>query len=679
MTTLTIKPLTIPAADLGPENPLPYFREANLDHSYDYEANNIPESDRLGLGWQTGRRVLPYRMQDGYNRKKKPRDMFSIILENDHLRATVLPEVGGKIVSVVYKPLDRDLLNYNPVFQPANLALRNAWTSGGIEWNTAQLGHNYLTCAPMHTARIASYDGSPAVRIYAWDRVKRFPYQIDIHLPNDSRFLFFKVSIINPHDQTIPMYWWTNMAVPEYPNGRVLCPTNSAYRMSTVGDCPVIDGVDNSYPTRLNRAYDLFFRIPPDQRPWEASIDDSGTGIIHTSTRTLRGRKLFAWGMGHGGRHWQEYLSVPNNPYIEIQAGLAYTQMHSIPMPAHAQWSWTEAIGYFESDPCLTHSPDWSRATAEAERILASALPESELEHLDKEFAGIAGGPVEELLFKGLGWASLEQARCAKFNHSNPIPQSMPFSDEEIGDDQRIWFKLLQTGALPERNFSEGPGHYMVQPEWVALLEKSMQAGRSDHWFGWYHLGVMRMEDLDIEGAKAAWTRSNELTPNGWSLRNLALIEQRGGNESAAHALMRQAWETGPKVTAIAIEYAQMLQKLELYEDLGDMIDSLPDGIRANDRIVMAEIGFALHHNNFERVEQLLQHEFATIQEGELKLTDIWYDLQARKLAASEGVPVDDDIRERARRTASIPGYINFGMSDSDAGAQYIPPQAGGQ
>ncbi|MEI6297439.1 MAG: hypothetical protein WCO84_07430, partial [bacterium] len=37
--------------------------------------------------------------------------------------------------SVFAKPENRDLLLSNPVYQPGNLALRNAWTSGGIEWN----------------------------------------------------------------------------------------------------------------------------------------------------------------------------------------------------------------------------------------------------------------------------------------------------------------------------------------------------------------------------------------------------------------------------------------------------------------------------------------------------------------------------------------------------------------
>jgi hypothetical protein len=188
------------------------------------------------------------------------------------------------------------------VFQPGNLALRNAWTSGGIEWNTAQLGHHVLACSPVHAARVEGPDGSPFLRLYAWERIKRFPYHIDLHLPPGSPFLFARVRLINPHDTELPMYWWSNTGMVEQDGGRVIAPADTTYHGMTVCDCPVINGLDYSVPTRVRRAYDLFFRIPPDRRPWEAYVDREGRGYVHTSTARLRGRKLFAWGMAQGGR-----------------------------------------------------------------------------------------------------------------------------------------------------------------------------------------------------------------------------------------------------------------------------------------------------------------------------------------------------------------------------------------
>jgi hypothetical protein len=72
----------------------------------------------------------------------------------------------------------------------------------------------------------------------------------------------------------------------------------------------------------------------------------------------LKGRKLFLWGTGTGGRNWQEWLSEPGHPYIEIQAGLARTQLEHLPMPAQTEWAWLEGYGLMEGDPAKIHGQD---------------------------------------------------------------------------------------------------------------------------------------------------------------------------------------------------------------------------------------------------------------------------------------------------------------------------------
>ena len=189
MTQLRVEPYRLPGAPVGSENPLPYLRDRSPDTPIRFGAF-LPFDERTYKGWRTGFRVLPYRMQDGYTREKRPMEFPGVVLENEHLHATFLPSMGGKLMSLVHKPSGRELLDRNPVFQPANLALRNAWTSGGIEWNAGQLGHHYLTCAPMFAARVRGTQGDPGLRIYEFNRVKGFVYQLDFHLPPQSRIPF---------------------------------------------------------------------------------------------------------------------------------------------------------------------------------------------------------------------------------------------------------------------------------------------------------------------------------------------------------------------------------------------------------------------------------------------------------------------------------------------------------
>ncbi len=419
MTALTVEPLVIPGARLGDENPLPHFRDPQVDRQVD--AQGLPDQKYQYLGWQTGFRVLPYRMQDQYTRQRRPIEFQSIVLENEILKAVFLPQLGGRLISLFHKPYARELLHRNPVFQPANLAIRNAWFSGGIEWNIGQFGHTFSTCAPVFAAGITGAQGEPGLRLYEFERCKRLFWQIDLYLPPASPFLFAHVSVANPNPLPASMYWWTNVAVDESPDVRVLAPARQAiyvnfarsgigYGYTDLPGLPSLDGADGTYSLNSNFANEFFFQCDETDRPWEAALDKHGRGFVEISTRRLRYRKLFAWGRHPGGRHWQEFLSQPGQAYLEIQAGLAPTQLHGLPMPAGAVWEWTQAFGCLDADPHQVHSPDWETAWQAADQAVRTALPAENMEKMETQSRRLAALPAQTILSNGSGWGALEMS-----------------------------------------------------------------------------------------------------------------------------------------------------------------------------------------------------------------------------------------------------------------------------
>ena len=40
---------------------------------------------------------------------------------------------------------------------------------------------------------------------------------MDFFLPDSSRVLFARMRLVNENAQTVPTYWWSNIAVPEWP------------------------------------------------------------------------------------------------------------------------------------------------------------------------------------------------------------------------------------------------------------------------------------------------------------------------------------------------------------------------------------------------------------------------------------------------------------------------------
>jgi hypothetical protein len=406
----------------------------------------------------------------------------------------------------------------------------------------------------------------------------------------------------------------------------------------------------------------MFSRIPDGQRRWVACLDEKGNGLFQTSTDLLRGRKMFCWGMNGGGRRWQEYLSEPGRAYIEIQAGLARTQLECLPMPAQTTWAWTEAFGLLEADPANVHSRDWSEARTAVDSAIEAILPRARVDALHAEFEKMAQRAPVEVLHRGSGWGALERMRARLHGERDAMPASTPYEEADAGGEQEPWRTFLKTGVMPECDPSEDPGPPMTQPEWRTLLEAALRGGRGEHWRSWYHLGVMRLEALDEAGAREAWEGSLARRPSAWAFRNLAALAKRAGDQAAERNYLCRAWETGPKIAPLAIEYANALLAEKDYEALAVLLESAPEDVRRHERMRIISAQAALDRNELDEVERLFEHEFATNREGEVTLTDLWFALHERRLAARENLPLDDALRRRVREQFPPPRRIDFRM-----------------
>ncbi|MBM4084897.1 MAG: DUF5107 domain-containing protein [Planctomycetes bacterium] len=669
MCDLRIETFTMPAAELGPENPLPPLGKARDVHALASAPGVPPEiAQNMRYGHLPG--ILPYTIQDGYDRRRRPKGFKVAVLENDILRATFLLELGGRLWSLFHKPSGRELLACNPVFQPANLALRNAWFSGGVEWNIGTIGHSPFTCSPVFAARVLGPGGAPVLRLYEWERMRQVPFQLDAYLPDASSVLLVRVRIRNPHDHDLPMYWWSNIAVRESPDKRVIVPATSAYRFGYQGKVdlvpvPEFDGTDRTYTTRSKRSTDYFFHIPDGQRPWIAALDHDGKGLVQTSTARLKGRKLFLWGTGAGGARWQEFLSQPGFAYLEIQAGLARTQLEHVRMPAKADWSWLEAYGLMETDPRAVHAADWAAARQAVETPLEGLIPRVWLDAEHDRGATWADNAPVEILHRGSGWGALERHRRAAAGQPAFCSPELAFGDETRGEEQRPWLALLRTGRFPDADPARPPNGFMVQAEWRELLEKSV-AGDPSNWFAWLHLGVMRLYAGEHEAARAAWEKSNALKPTAWALRNLAALAAFQNQPEASADLHLAAHKLNPSLRPLTIETCRALLKVKRPNECLDLIAGLPAADRANGRIRYLESLAALDCGDFDRVERLFADgiEVIDLHEGEKSLDEFWFTFHERRLSAQEGVPLDDALRARVRKEFPLPRQYDFRMSE---------------
>ncbi len=132
-TRLALKDIQIPAALLGPSDPLPQMLPLSEVAAPLKVHPDVPAELRTYLGYGVGNMpgdpCLPYPLQNNYTRERRPRSFRVAILENEHLKATIMLDYGGRLRSLLHKASGRELVEVNPVFQPANLGIRNAWFS----------------------------------------------------------------------------------------------------------------------------------------------------------------------------------------------------------------------------------------------------------------------------------------------------------------------------------------------------------------------------------------------------------------------------------------------------------------------------------------------------------------------------------------------------------------------
>ncbi|MEW9515585.1 DUF5107 domain-containing protein [Streptomyces tubercidicus] len=669
--------LTLPVAPLGPDNPLPALRAGHDLHRSEVPQDaGLPADMARQIGCAPLRSVLPAPLRDGYGRARRSTDLDALVIENDRLRATVLPGFGGRVYSLHHKPTDRELLYRNPVLQPAAFALNGAWFSGGIEWNIGATGHTTLSCAPLHAARVPAPDGGEMLRLWEWERLRDLPFQVDLWLPEGSDFLHVGVRIRNPHHHTVPVYWWSNTAVPEGERTRVLAPADAAWHFGyerTLRRVPVpeADGTDRSYPLRSSYPADYFYDVPDGTRRWVTSLDADGRGLVQTSTDTLRGRKLFLWGAGRAGRRWQRWLTEPGSGgYAEIQAGLARTQLEHVPLDAGAEFSWLEAYGPLDADPATVHGADWGAARAEVAARLQSALPRSEVETAYAAWLPYADQEPKELLATGSGWGALEAARTGL-----DLPGT-PFGPAALGAEQELWLTLLRTGDLPPGG--PVPGPVVTAPAWRDLLESAPPGPSTD-----YHLGLAQWQAGDRAQAVRSWERALGRGLDSPSslpclpLYCLAVAESEAGEPTRAADRYAQACAAAAQAAsapdpaarawqvvlpALAREAVPALLAVDRTDEAAQLLTSLrpPDPTDGRFRLLTAQVLLAQGRPAAARDIFETGFDIAALREGDEALATTWYAI-AEQLVAGGG-PVTEEVRAAARSAHPLPERYEYRM-----------------
>ena len=317
--TVEEKTMEIPTYLLGQEDPNPPFQLV---------ASNA---------------VYPYTMLEDLTDHREMKTYKAIILENQYLRATILPELGARLYSLYDKVNKREVFYHNESVKYGLIGLRGAWISGGIEFNFPN-GHTTDTVSPVSSRYQKNADGSATVLVGDVDQVSEMYWQVALTLRPGAGRLEQHITLFNPTSVEKLYWYWNNAAIPATEDMHFIYPMREVNpdSLTEFWSFPIWKGIDYSQYKNIRGPTELF-GVQIHRNFFGAYYTKSNDGVVHFADyREDTGKKLWSWGVAGNGAIWTKLLTDKDGPYNEIQSGRFETQLNQDFMPPQVVESWKE-------------------------------------------------------------------------------------------------------------------------------------------------------------------------------------------------------------------------------------------------------------------------------------------------------------------------------------------------
>jgi tetratricopeptide (TPR) repeat protein len=309
------EPITLPTYPVGPPEPNPMFYAGRQ-----YQGAKGP--------------VYPYPLLDRLSDVEEDRTWRALWLENEYVKLSVLPEIGGRIFSAVDRTNGYPFFYGQHVVKPALIGMLGAWISGGVEWNVFH-HHRASTFMPVESAIAENPDGSRTIWVGETERRHRMRWVVGITLRPGRSYVEVSVRMLNRTSLPHSILYFANPAVHADEDYQVLFPPDVAWTTFHAkvdySPWPIARGrfMGTDYPPGTDLSWWKNHPNPISFFVYHSDLDFFGgydhgrhAGVAHVADHeTVPGKKLWEWGNGPDGRMWDEILTDADGPYIELMAG----------------------------------------------------------------------------------------------------------------------------------------------------------------------------------------------------------------------------------------------------------------------------------------------------------------------------------------------------------------------
>jgi tetratricopeptide (TPR) repeat protein len=279
--------------------------------------------------YQTNRFNYPYTLRTNLTGVKAGHAWRAIFLENEYLKCTVLPDIGGHVYTCVDKISGQPMFYANPSIKKAKIGYRGAWAAFGVEFNFP-VSHNWVSMSPVDFAYAAHEDGSASVWVGNIDRAYGMQWGVELVLKPGSTLLEQRVTLYNRSNVRHRYYWWNNAAVEVWDDSRVDYPMRfvASHGFTDVYRWPVDPQGKDLSVIRNQTDGPVSYFVHGSHEPFMGIWNPhTQTGTAHFAEyRDLPAKKIWTWGVDAAGLAWRTALSDDNSAYAEVQAGLFRNQ-----------------------------------------------------------------------------------------------------------------------------------------------------------------------------------------------------------------------------------------------------------------------------------------------------------------------------------------------------------------
>ena len=271
----------------------------------------------------------PYTLRTEITNNRVEHDLRAIYLENEYLKCSVLPDIGGHIYTCVDKLNGLPMFYANPSLKKAKIGYRGAWAAFGVEFNFP-VSHNWVSMAPVDFAYAVHTDGSGSITVSNIDRVYGMQWTVELTLRPGSTVLEQHVTLNNRSDVRHRFYWWNNAGVQAWDDSKIEYPMRfaAAHGFAEVQTWPVdSQGKDLSIIKNQTDGPVSLFVHGSREKFMGVWHPKTNSGTVHFADYTaLPAKKIWSWGADADGLDWRTALSDNKSAYVEVQAGLFRNQ-----------------------------------------------------------------------------------------------------------------------------------------------------------------------------------------------------------------------------------------------------------------------------------------------------------------------------------------------------------------